>query len=103
MVKRQILIPSIAFPRVEARLKVFGELDIALWSPEATRRQDGTQISLSELTPEIAWIPIDMFFTGQFLEFVEAFLAPGSLKWVQACLAGTDAPPFHRIREAKYD
>ena len=101
MVKRQILIPSVAFPRVEERLKVFPELDIALWSPEATQRQDGSPIPFSELKPEIAWIPIDMFFTGQFLEFVEAFLAPGSLKWVQACLAGTDAPPFHRIREAK--
>lgn len=100
MVKRQILIPSVAFPRVEERLKVFGELDIALWSPEATRRQDGTQISFSELTPEIAWIPIDMFFTGQFLEFVEVFLTTGSVKWVQACLAGTDAPPFHQIQKA---
>ena len=101
MVKRQILIPSIAFPRVEERLKVLPELDIALWSPEAIQRQDGSPISPSELKPEIAWIPIDMFFTGQFLEFVEAFLTPGSVKWVQACLAGTDAPPFHRIREAK--
>ena len=101
MVKRQILIPSVAFPRVEERLKVLPELDIALWSPEAIQRQDGSPISPSELQPEIAWIPIDMFFTGQFLEFVEAFLTPGSVKWVQACLAGTDAPPFHRIRKAK--
>ncbi|HAA66263.1 MAG TPA: hypothetical protein DCY36_10575 [Acidimicrobiaceae bacterium] len=98
MSKRQLLIPAASFERVEQRLSVFSsEIDAILWSSNGLTAPDGSSIEPSEFKPEIGWIPIDVLFSGEFLAFVDSLLEPGSLKWVQSCLAGADAPPLQRI------
>lgn len=76
------------------------DLDLLLWGPDGLTRPDGSIVHSSQAAPEVAWISIDLFFAGQFPALVDSVVASESLKWVQACLAGTDAPPFAKIVDA---
>jgi phosphoglycerate dehydrogenase-like enzyme len=101
MTVRQILMSKSAHQRVAEQLTALGhDLDLLLWSPDGLTRPDGSIVETSEAAPEVAWISIDLFFDGHFPAFVDAVVASDSLKWVQACLAGTDAPPFAKIVDA---
>ena len=103
MAARQILIPAAAFPRVADRLAALSDetgeaIEVLAWSEDGVVDADGQPVS--DPQPEVAWTAIDLFFVGQFATFVDAALETGTVKWVQGCLAGTDAPPFARILQS---
>ena len=92
------MVPASSLPRVRERLDGFDSLQLLSWSPDGVHDETGAPVD--DPRPEVAWISIDLMFSGQLLDYVEALLAPGSVRWVQGCLAGTDAPPFRRILAA---
>ena len=109
MSKRQVLIPSIVYDRIRPRLEALPhEIEILCWSSSGIHLADGSPIAATEYRPEIGWIPIDLLFAGtsngmvasEFLLFTEALIDSGTIKWVQSCLAGADAPPLQNILSA---
>ena len=109
MPKRQVLIPISAYERIRPRLSNSRhEFDILCWSATEITHPDGSVVAKSDLRPEIGWIPIDLLFAGisegmsapDFLLFVDALIDCGTVKWVQSCLAGADAPPLQQILSA---
>ena len=109
MPKRQVLVPSVVYERIRPRLEALPhEVEILCWSTSGIHLADGTPFSETDYKPEIGWIPIDLLFAGtsdgmtasDFLLFAEALIASGTIKWVQSCLAGADAPPLQKILSA---
>ncbi|OUW87463.1 MAG: hypothetical protein CBD84_01300 [Acidimicrobiaceae bacterium TMED224] len=106
MSKRQVLIPSIVFDRIRSRLEALPhEIDVLCWTSSGVQLPDGSPVETTDYKPEIAWIPIDLLFAGtsngmtvsEFLLFTEAITDSATIKWVQSCLAGADAPPLQKI------
>ncbi|MFT7648335.1 MAG: phosphoglycerate dehydrogenase-like enzyme [Candidatus Poriferisodalaceae bacterium] len=101
MTARTILVPAASHSRVADRLAALEhDLNVVLWSTDGLTMPNGGGVDSATIAPEVAWITIDLFLTGDFLAFVDAALAFNSVKWFQACLAGTDAPPFARILDS---
>ncbi|MDG2113621.1 MAG: D-2-hydroxyacid dehydrogenase [Actinomycetota bacterium] len=99
MPARQILVPNASHGRIAERLAAVGtDIEVLLWSPDGITLVDGSAVD--DTAPEAAWIGIDLFFSGQFVDFVDSVIDLGSVRWVQGCLAGTDAHPFKRIMNA---
>lgn len=112
MSSRQVLIPADDHPRLADRLAGLGhDVQALLWRPDGVTLADGTVVADGDgsptgndgsatFAPEVAWVSIGVLFSGTFGGFVDAALAPGTLRWTQACLAGTDAPPFQKMLAA---
>ena len=99
MAAPEILLPADAYPRIADRLDdVPHDLLPRLWTPQGITDTDGRAVP--DARPEVGWTAIDLLFSGQFGAFVSDLLAPGSVRWVQGCLAGTDGPLFAPILEA---
>ena len=106
MPSRQVLLPADDYLRLAGRLTALDhDIEPLLWAPDGVTLADGTSVvdgagnaaSGATYAPEAAWVSISLLFSGSFPAFVEAALAPGTLRWTQACLAGTDAPPFQQL------
>ena len=109
MSKRQVLVPLSVYERIRSRLEDSPhDFDVLCWSSSGLTHPDGSAVTEPDYRPEIAWIPIDLLFAGtspgmttsDFLLFTEAVVECGTVKWVQSCLAGADAPPLQRILSA---
>ena len=109
MHSRQILLPADDYPRLADRLAALDhDIEPLLWRRDGVSLADGTSIADgagnadadARFAPEAAWVSISLLFSGAFPAFVDAALAPGTLRWTQACLAGTDAPPFQQLLAA---
>ena len=109
MSKRQVLIPLTAYERIHSRLESLPhEFEVICWSSSGVTHSDGSAVAESDYRPEVGWIPIDLLFavasTGMaasdFVRFAEALVESGTVKWVQSCLAGADAPPLQKILSA---
>ena len=106
MPSRQVLLPADDYPRLADRLAALDhDIEPLLWAPGGVTLVDGTSVAdgagnanaRATFAPEAAWVSISLLFSGSLPAFVEAALAPGTLRWTQACLAGTDAPPFQQL------
>ena len=106
MSSRQVLLPADDYGRLADRLSALDhDIEPLLWSRDGVTLADGTPVAdtngipvgSATYTPAAAWVSIGLLFGGDLAGFVEAALAPGTLRWTQACLAGTDAPPFQRL------
>ena len=101
MSKRQVLIPLAVYDRLQSRLEASpNEFNVLRWSPSEITWPDGSPVAASDYNPEVGWIPIDLLFSGDFVSFVDSLLEPGTVQWVQSCLAGGDAPPLQKILSA---
>ena len=101
MSKRQVLIPHIAYDRIRSRLdELPHDVAVLCWSSTGVNWADGSPVAANEYVPEAGWIAIDTMFSGDFPSFAAALLEPGTVRWVQSCLAGIDAPPLLNILKA---
>jgi phosphoglycerate dehydrogenase-like enzyme len=101
MSERQVLIPHMAHDRIRSRLDDLPhDLAILRWSPTGVTWADGSPVPANRYAPEVGWIAIDTMFSGDFPSFAATMLEPGTVRWVQSCLAGIDAPPLLKILEA---
>ena len=104
-----MLLPADDYGRLAERLPALdSRIEPLLWSRDGVHLPDGSQIADADGTPcghadyapAAAWVSIGLLFGGDLAAFVDAALAPGTLRWTQACLAGTDAAPFQRLLSA---
>ncbi len=102
----QVLIPADDYERLADRLSALDhDIEPLLWRRDGVSLPDGSAIAGADgmpvgeagYAPSAACISIGLLFGGDLAPFVEAALAPGTLRWTQACLAGTDAPPFQQL------
>lgn len=105
----QVLLPADDYQRLADRLSALDhDITPLLWSRDGVTLPDGSVVADASGTPSgdavyepaAAWISIGLLFGSNLAPFVEAALAPGTLRWTQICLAGTDAPPFQRLLRA---
>lgn len=105
----QVLLPADDYARLADQLAAFDhDLTPLLWSRDGITLPDGSPIADAagmpagdaNYAPTAAWVSIGLLFGGNLAPFVDAALAPGTLRWTQACLAGTDAPPFQQLLSA---
>lgn len=100
-----MLLPADDYARLADRLATLSDIEPLLRSRDGVRLADGTPVAGADGTPvsntayapAAAWVSIGLLFGGNLAPFVDAALAPGTLRWTQACLAGTDAPPFQQL------
>ena len=104
-----MLFPADDYAHLADRLAALDhDLTPLLWSRDGVTLPDGSQIADADgvpsgdatYAPVAAWVSIGLLFGGNLAAFVDAALAPGTLRWTQACLAGTDAPPFQQLLSA---
>ena len=104
-----MLIPADEYGRLAGRLSALDHgVAPLLWRRDGVTLPDGSVIADAsgvptgdaDYAPVVAWTSIGLLFGGNLAPFVEAALAPGTLRWTQACLAGTDAPPFQQLLAA---
>ncbi|MFT4989375.1 MAG: phosphoglycerate dehydrogenase-like enzyme, partial [Acidimicrobiales bacterium] len=69
-----------------------------LWSSDGVTNKDGQPVE--NPAPGAAWMSIDAFFTGEMMALAQSIVDFGSVSWVQAPLAGIDAPPFQEVIDA---
>ena len=101
MSERQVLIPHMTYGRIRSRLDDLPhDLAVLCWSPTGVTWADGSPVTANQYAPEAGWVAIDTMFSGDFPSFVAALLEPGSVQWVQSCLAGTAAPPLLKLLDA---
>ena len=105
----QVLLPAEDYARLADRLAALdGDFTPLLWSRDGVTLPDGSRIADADgmpagdtaFSPVAAWASIGLLVGGNLAPFVDAALAPGTLRWTQACLAGTDAPPFQQLVSA---
>ncbi len=105
----QVLLPADDYRRLADRISALDhDITPLLWSREGVTLADGSVIADASgvptgdagYAPVAAWISIGLLFGGNLAPFVEAALAPRTLRWTQICLAGTDAPPFQQLLAA---
>ena len=95
----QVLLPAPAYERVADRLvSLPHQIQPLLWSSDGIVDNDGQPVD--HPTPGAAWMSIDAFFTGEMAVLAQAVVDFGSVSWVQAPLAGIDAPPFQQVINA---
>jgi len=91
----QVLLPAPAYKRVAERLACLPhQIEPLLWSSHAIIGEDGQPVD--NPTPDAAWMSIDAFFTGEMTALAQSIVDFGSVSWIQAPLAGLDAPRFSR-------
>jgi phosphoglycerate dehydrogenase-like enzyme len=95
----QILLPALAYERVADRLASLPhQIEPLLWSSDGVTKKDGQPVE--NPAPGAAWMSIDAFFTGEMMALAQSIVDFGSVSWVQAPLAGIDAPPFQDVIDA---
>ena len=95
----QVLLPAPAYERVADRLASLPhQIEPLLWSSGGVTNEDGQPVD--NPTPGVAWMSIDAFFTGEMMALAQSVVDAGSVSWVQAPLAGIDAPPFQEVIDA---
>ena len=105
----QVLLPADDYGRLAERLSALDhDIEPLLWHRDGVRLLDGsrvadasgTPVNGADYAPTAASVSIGLLFSGDLAPFVDAALTPGTLRWAQACLAGTDAPPFQQLLSA---
>ena len=95
----QVLLPAAAYERVAALLAALPHpIEPLLWSSDGIT--DEHEQPVADPAPTAAWMSIDAFFTGEMMVLAQAIVDLGSVRWVQAPLAGIDAPPFQQVINA---
>ncbi|MGZ0178909.1 MAG: D-2-hydroxyacid dehydrogenase [Acidimicrobiales bacterium] len=95
----QVLLPALAYERVADRLASLPhQIEPLLWSSDGVTKKDGQPVE--NPAPGAAWMSIDAFFTGEMMALAQSIVDFGSVSWVQAPLAGIDAPPFQEVIDA---
>jgi phosphoglycerate dehydrogenase-like enzyme len=92
----QVLLPAPAYERVADRLASLPHpIEPLLWSSDGVTNEHGQPVE--NPAPGVAWMSIDAFFTGEMMALAQSVVGFGSVSWVQAPLAGIDAPPFQEV------
>ena len=59
--------------------------------------QDGAEISVDQIAPDVAWPNTEVYLEGPVRDFMIALLKSPNLKWVQTSSAGVEHPVFAAI------
>jgi phosphoglycerate dehydrogenase-like enzyme len=94
----QILMSEAAHARVSDRLDDLGEsLDIVTMDPNGDLRRVGEPLDDAGVDPEVFWMSLDLYRSGQLPVFLGHVLRGNRGRWLQTFVAGLDNPVFARI------
>ncbi len=91
----QVLMSAAAYGRVAVSLTALGgDLDVIVLEADGGFRRGAEPIDAAEVDPEVFWVSLDLFRTGQLPGFFQGILKGTRARWAQSFLAGLDNPAF---------
>ncbi len=88
-----LLIQEKSYERLEKEIKALNrDLKILLIGADGNLSIDNQKIEISAAKPDIAWLNIEILFSGVMEKFVKLVLETGTVKWLQTFMAGLDFP-----------
>jgi phosphoglycerate dehydrogenase-like enzyme len=94
----QILTSETAYGRIADRLAALGaDLDVVTMDTAGVFRRGGVVIDGAEVDPEVFWVSLDQFRSGQLPAFFGRILQGTKGKWAQLFSAGIDNPVFKAV------
>lgn len=97
----EVLLHKNSYERVGKRLHALGlDLHVICVDVEGAYTRDGEPIERGNAQPEVFWLSLDFFDSGQVREAFDMALEPGTVKWMQTLNAGLDRGRYKDIIEA---
>ena len=94
----QILLSEAAHARVAAPLAAMSAgLDIITIDPAGTFKRAGVPVDAAGVDPEIFWVSLDLYQSGELPNFFRQMLRGTRGQWTQIFAAGIDNPVFARL------
>ena len=94
----QILMSDAAHGRVKDQLPILGDdLDVVTLDSTGAFKRGDLSVDLAELDPEVFWVSLDQYTSGQLMGMFDAIRKGTRGRWVQIFAAGVDNPIFNRI------
>jgi phosphoglycerate dehydrogenase-like enzyme len=91
-----LLIEEKSYKRLEPEIKAISpELKALLIGADGSLSMDNQKVEGSNIKPDIAWLNIEILFSGIIEKFVKLVLETGTVQWLQTFMAGLDFP-FYR-------
>ena len=88
-----LLIEEKSYQRLKKEIKTIGpDLEALLIGADGRLSADNQKIEAATLKPDLAWLNIEILFSGVMEKFVRLVLEGGTVKWLQTFMAGLDFP-----------
>jgi len=97
----EILLHKISYERVRGRLDALRlDLQVTCVDSDGAYSRDGVGVEPKDVNPEVAWVSMDFFDTGQVPDSFDMVLRPGTVKWMQTFNAGLDRGRYKEVFES---
>ena len=94
----KIFLQKKALRRIEAALRATGlPLELLTVDDAGAFELDGAPIERDAVTPDIAWLSLDIYAARQVPLLFEVALKSGTVGWLQSAFAGLDQAAFRQI------
>lgn len=88
-----LLIEEKSYQRLKKEIKtIIPDLEVLLIGAGGTLSAENEKIEAATLKPDLAWLNIEILFSGVMEKFVRLVLEGGTVKWLQTFMAGLDFP-----------
>ena len=88
-----LLIEEKSYERIKKEIKALSpELNVLMIGPGGRLSAENEEIDAATLKPDIAWLNIEILFSGVMEKFVKLVLEAGTIRWLQTFMAGLDFP-----------
>jgi phosphoglycerate dehydrogenase-like enzyme len=88
-----LLIEEKSYQRLKKEIKTISpDLDFLMIGAGGSLSTENEKIDAMILKPDIAWLNIEILFSGVMEKFVRLVLEGGTVKWLQTFMAGLDFP-----------
>jgi phosphoglycerate dehydrogenase-like enzyme len=88
-----LLIEEKSYQRIKKRIEVLSpDLKVISINADGSLLTDNQKIEASTIKPDLAWLNIEIMFSGLMERFVKLVLEAGTVKWLQTFMAGLDFP-----------
>lgn len=93
-----LLLFETAYDRIAGDIAdLAAQIDIYQMSKDGRIRFNGSAVAEEELSPELAWLSLDLMYHRRVPEFAAIVSSSSALKWVQTANAGLDNPIYRKI------
>jgi len=88
-----LLIQEKSYERLEKEIKAISPgLKALLIAADGSLSLDNQKIESGKVKPDLAWLNIEILFSGAMEKFVKLVLEAGTVRWLQTFMAGLDFP-----------
>jgi phosphoglycerate dehydrogenase-like enzyme len=94
----QVLMSAAALERIRTRLdEIDPNLDVIAMQTDGSLHRLGERLDAALIDPEVVWLSLDTFRTGQTAHLFGKLLSSVQTRWTQIFAAGLDHPAFKAV------